>query len=165
MKALFITLKELKRKSIIDGNLDQDKLIQFVEVAQDTYIQTQLGTKLYDQLQYEVINSSVTTVNQTLIDTYIKPMLIWYSQATYIPYAAFQISNGGIYKHRSENSDSATQEEIDSLVDQAKITAEFYTQRFIDFMDQNSSDYPLYTASQDGGMKPERDQNFTGWVL
>ena len=39
MKALFITLKELKRKSIIDGNLDQDKLIQFVEVAQDTYIQ------------------------------------------------------------------------------------------------------------------------------
>jgi hypothetical protein len=165
MKALFITLKELKRKSIIDGNLDQDKLIQFVEVAQDTYIQTQLGTKLYDQLQYEVINSSVTTANQTLIDTYIKPMLIWYSQATYIPYAAFQISNGGIYKHRSENSDSATQEEIDSLVDQAKITAEFYTQRFIDFMDQNSSDYPLYTASQDGGMNPERDQNFTGWVL
>jgi hypothetical protein len=107
----------------------------------------------------------VTTANQTLIDTYIKPMLIWYSQATYIPYAAFQISNGGIYKHRSENSDSATQEEIDSLVDQAKITAEFYTQRFIDFMDQNSSDYPLYTASQDGGMNPERDQNFTGWVL
>jgi hypothetical protein len=165
MKALFITLKELKRKSIIDGNLDPDKIIQFVEVAQDTYIQTQLGTKLYDQLQSEVINDTVTSVNQTLIDSYIKPMLIWYSQATYLPYAAFQISNGGIYKHRAENSDSANQEEIESLVDQAKITAEFYTQRFIDFMDQNSSDYPLYTASQEGGMNPERDQNFTGWVL
>jgi len=91
MKALFITLKELKRKSIIGGNLDQDKLIQFVEVAQDTYIQTQLGTKLYDRLQYEIINDSVTTVNQTLIDTYLKPMLIWYSQATLIPFIAFQI--------------------------------------------------------------------------
>ena len=102
---------------------------------------------------------------ETLIDTYIKPMLIWYSQATLIPYIAFQISNGGIYKHRAENSDTATQEEIDSLVDQAKITAEFYTQRFINFMDQNSSDYPLYTTSQEGGMNPERDQNFTGWVL
>jgi hypothetical protein len=165
MKALFITLKEIKRKSIIDGNLDSDKIIQFIEVAQDTYIQTQLGTKLYDQLQSEVINDTVTSVNQTLIDSYIKPMLIWYSQATYLPYAAFQISNGGIYKHRAENSDTATQEEIDSLADQAKITAEFYTQRFIDFMDQNSSDYPLYTASQEGGMNPERDQNFTGWVL
>jgi len=165
MKALFITLKELKRKSIIGGSVDQDKLIQFVEVAQDTYIQTQLGTKLYDRLQYEIINDSVTTVNQTLIDTYLKPMLIWYSQATLIPFIAFQISNGGVYKHRSENSDSASLDEINSLVDEAKIQAEFYTQRFIDFMDQNRSDYPLYTSNQDGGMYPERDQNLTGWVL
>ncbi len=165
MKALFITLKEIKRKSIIDGNLDSDKIIQFIEVAQDTYIQTQLGTKLYDQLQYEIINDSVTSVNQTLIDDYLKPMLIWYSQATLIPFIAFQISNGGVYKHRSENADVASLDEIDSLVNDAKIQAEFYTQRFIDFMNENSSDYPLYTTNQDGGMYPERDQNLTGWVL
>ena len=30
MKALFITLKELKRKSIFDGNIDADKLVQFI---------------------------------------------------------------------------------------------------------------------------------------
>ena len=57
MKALFITLEELKRKSIIDGNVDTDKLIQFVEVAQDTYIQTQLGTVLYDKLQTDDLES------------------------------------------------------------------------------------------------------------
>ena len=165
MKALFITLNELKRKSIIDGNLDDDKLIQFVEVAQDTYIQTQLGTKLYESLQNGVINNNLSTVNATLINSYLKPMLIWYSQAEYIPYSAFQISNGGIYKHRSENADTASLEEIYKLADRAKTTAEFYTQRFLDFIDQNSSDYPLYTANQDGGMYPERDQNFTGWVL
>ena len=56
MKALFITIKELKRKSIFDGNIDGDKLIQFIEVAQDTNIQTYLGTKLYDKLQEDVIN-------------------------------------------------------------------------------------------------------------
>ncbi len=165
MKALFITLKELKRKSIIDGNVDTDKLIQFVEVAQDTYIQTQLGTKLYDALQTQVKASSLTTANETLINTYIKPMLIWFSQSEYMKYAAFQISNGGVFKHRSENSDSASLEEINNLVHQAKTTADFYTQRFIDFIDQNSEDYPLYTANQDGGMYPERDQNMTGWVL
>ena len=96
MKALFITLKELKRKSIIDGNVDTDKLIQFVEVAQDTYIQTQLGTKLYDALQTQVINSTLTTANETLVNTYLKPMLIWFSQSEYMKYAAFQISNGGV---------------------------------------------------------------------
>ena len=56
-KALFITINDLKRKSIIDGNVDADKLIQFIEVAQDTHIQNYLGGKLYNRLQALVILS------------------------------------------------------------------------------------------------------------
>ena len=165
MKALFITLDELKRKSIIDGNVDTDKLIQFVEVAQDTIIQNYLGTKLYDELQLGVINNNLSTNNATLVNTYIKPMLIWYTQATYMPYAAYQISNGGIYKHNSENATSASQSEITQLTNHAQETADFYARRFIDYMDNNSELYPNYTASQDDGMYPFRDVNFTNWVL
>lgn len=165
MKALFITLQELKRKSIIDGNVDTDKLIQFVEVAQDTVIQNYLGTKLYDTLQTQVINSTLTTDNSTLLNTYIKPMLIWYTQATYLPYAAYQISNGGVFKHNSENSTSVSESEITKLTRHATETADFYAKRFMDYMDDNSELYPDYTASQDGGMYPFRDVNFTGWVL
>lgn len=115
MKALFITLKELKRKSIFDGNLDADKLIQFVEVAQDTEIQQFLGTKLYEKLQTEIIADTLSGNYETLVNEYIKPMLIWYTQATYIPYAAYQISNGGIYKHNSENATSVDESEIKTL--------------------------------------------------
>jgi hypothetical protein len=165
MKALFITLKELKRKSIFDGNLDADKIIQFIEVAQDTEIQTYLGTKLYDKLQTDIIADSLTGNYKTLVDDYIKPMLIWYTQAAYIPYAAYQISNGGIYKHNSENATSVDQSEINSLASHATETAEFYTQRFMDYMDYNSNLYPEYIANQNDGMYPERDVNFTGWVL
>ena len=165
MKALFITLEELKRKSIIDGNVDTDKLVQFVEVAQDTVLQNYLGTRLYTTLQTQVINSSLTTDNATLVNTYIKPMLIWYTQATYLPYAAYQISNGGIYKHNSENASSVTESEITKLTRHATETADFYAKRFMDYMDDNSTLYPDYIGSQDGGMYPERDVNFTGWVL
>ena len=87
MKALFITLEELKRKSIIDGNVDTDKLIQFVELAQDTYIQTQLGTVLYDKLQTDITSDSLTGNYSTLVNTYLKPMLIWFSQSEYMKYA------------------------------------------------------------------------------
>ena len=165
MKALFITLKELKRKSIFDGNLDADKIIQFIEVAQDTEIQTYLGTKLYDKLQADIIADSLTGNYQTLVNDYIKPMLIWYTQAAFIPYAAYQISNGGIYKHNSENSTAVDQSEINALASHATETAEFYTQRFMDYMNYNSNLYPEYIANQDDGMYPERDVNFTGWVL
>jgi hypothetical protein len=165
MKALFITLKELKRKSIFDGNLDADKIVHFIEVAQDTEIQTYLGSKLYEKLQADIIANALTGDYKTLVDDYIKPMLVWYTQAAYIPYAAYQISNGGIYKHNSENSTPVDQSEINSLAGHATETAEFYTQRFMDHMNYNSSLYPEYISNQDDGMYPERDVNFTGWVL
>jgi hypothetical protein len=165
MKALFITLDELKRKSIFDGNLDTDKLIQFVEVAQDTNIQMQLGTKLYDKIQADIIANSLTGDYLSLVNTYIKPMLIWYSQVAYIPFAAYQISNGGIFKHNSENSTSVEPDEINMLVNKAKDTAEFYTERFIQYMNFNSNLFPEFITNQDEGMYPERDINYTGWVL
>ena len=146
MKALFITIKELKRKSIFDGNLDSDKIIQFIEVAQDTEIQTYLGSKLYEKLQADIIADTLTGNYKILVDDYIKPMLIWYTQAAYIPYAAYQISNGGIYKHSSENSTAVDQSEINSLTSHSTETAEFYTQRFMDHMNYNSNLYPEYIS-------------------
>ena len=108
MKALFITMTELKRKSIIDGQFDTDKLIQFVEVAQDVHIQNFLGTKLYEKVQTLItagtLDDSANADYKTLLNTHIKPMLIWYSQYTFIPFASFQISNGGIFKHSSESA-------------------------------------------------------------
>jgi hypothetical protein len=170
MKALFITLTELKRKSIIDGNLDEDKLIQFVEVAQDVHIQNFLGTKLYDKLQTLItggtLDDSANAKYKTLLNSYIKPMLIWYSQYSFIPFAAYQISNGGIFKHTSESSQSPTTDEIDKLTAKAKDFADFYTNRFFDYIDDKSSDFPEYVGSQDDGMYPDKDNNaLSGWVL
>ena len=165
MKALFITLEELKRKSIIDGNVDTDKLIQFVEVAQDTYIQTQLGTKLYDKLQDGVINNNLNTANTTLINTYLKPMLIWFTQSEYMKYAAFQISNGGVFKHTSENAETVSKNEVDFLIAKERNIAEYYTKRFIDYMSFNQSTYPEYNSNTNDDIHPDKDALFNGWVL
>ena len=59
MKALFITVKDLKAKSIISGNTDADKLIHFIEVAQDIHIQNYLGGKLYDKMQELIIDDEM----------------------------------------------------------------------------------------------------------
>jgi len=170
MKALFITLTELKRKSIIDGTLDEDKLIQFVEVAQDIHIQNYLGTKLYEKIQTlikdDTLDDSENAKYKTLLNSYIKPMLIWYSQYSFIPFASYQISNGGIFKHSSESSSSPSKEEIDALTRKAKDFADFYTNRFFDYIDEKTGDYPEYNASQPDGMHPDKDNDsLNGWVL
>ena len=169
MKALFINVNDLKRKSILSGNLDGDKVIQFIEVAQDTAIQNYLGGKLYQKLQdlitTETLFDAANNDYKVLLNDYIKPMLIWYTQANYLPFAAFTVSNGGIFKRSPENTESVTREDLSMLTAKVTDTADFYTQRFIDFMNFNSTLYPEYTGNQDGDMYPDREVQYTGFVL
>ena len=92
---LFITRTDLVKNSIIDGNVDTDKFIQFVKVAQEIEIQNYLGTKLYDKIGADISGAGLAGNYLTLVNEYVQPMLIWYAQAEYIPYAAYQIKNGG----------------------------------------------------------------------
>ena len=168
-KALFVSIADIKKKSIISGNVDPDKIVQFVEVAQDTHIQNYLGGKLYKKLQQLIVDGELDDVGnedyKTPVDTYIKPMLIWYTQADYMPFAAFSIGNGGVYKHRSENSDNVSMDELNMLAGRALETAEFYARRFMDYMDHNSTLYPEYTSTANEDMNPDRDVNFGGIYL
>jgi len=169
MKALFINVNDLKRKSILSGNLDGDKIMQFIEVAQDTHMQNYLGGKLYLKLQSLIVNDTLNdAINadyKLLLTDYLKPMLVWYTQANYIPFAAFTISNGGVFKRTPENSYEATREDLSMLTAKVTDTADFYTQRFIDFMNFNSTKYPEYTGNQELDMYPDRDVQYTGFVL
>lgn len=169
-KVLFITVKELKAKSMIDGNVDPDKLVQFIEVAQDTHIQNYLGTALYRSLQTKIgdgtIDDPANADYKNLWLDYIKPMLIWFSQSSYLPFAMFQVQNGGVYKHRSENSDAVDSREMSMLLSKVTETAEFYTRRFVDFMCDNTSKFSEYnTTTNNSDMSPDRDVNFHSWFL
>ena len=48
--ALFINRTDLVRNSIIDGNVDTDKFIQFIKIAQEIDIQNYTGTDLYNKI-------------------------------------------------------------------------------------------------------------------
>jgi len=170
MKALFISIADLKAKSIIDGNTDADKLIHQIEVAQDMHIQNYLGGRLYDKLQDLILSGDIDLpVNsdyKALRDDYIKPMLIWFTQLEYLPFAMFKIDNGGINRHRGQESDTVDFRDVDRM--QSKITdrAEFYTKRFIDYICFNSQKFPEYNNNSNGDMYPDKDaDSFSSFVL
>ena len=72
--ALFISRTDLVKNSIIDGNVDTDKFIQFIKVAQEIEIRNYLGTKLYEKLQTDIAGSGVTGNYQILLNKYVQPM-------------------------------------------------------------------------------------------
>ncbi len=49
--ALLITRDDLVRYTAVNGNVDVDKFIQFIKIAQDIHIQNYLGTKLLEKIQ------------------------------------------------------------------------------------------------------------------
>jgi len=164
-KALFISPTELKRKSILEGLVDDDKILQFIEVAQDTQIHRLLGTDLYNKFQADVIADTVAGDYLTLLNDHIKPMLTWFALAKYLPFSSVQVSNGGVFKRSPENAEAVSKEEINSLVVESNEVADFYTKVFLDYMCANSSLFPEYSTNSNGDQKPEKTYNYCSWAL
>jgi hypothetical protein len=169
-KALFITTKDIKRYSVLSGNVDPDKFIYMVEIAQDTEVQNYLGTKLLEKIQALIIagtiNDPANAVYKTLLETYVKPMTIYWALVCYMPFAAYTVANGGVYKHTSESSVTVDKDEVDYLVEKYRDIAQFYTNNFIDFMVYNQNTYPEYNANtQDDTYPDTSNADFGGWVL
>ena len=169
-KALFITTKDIKRYSVLSGNVDPDKFIYMVEIAQDTEVQNYLGTKLLEKIQDLIlagtINDPANAAYKTLLETYVKPMTIYWALVCYMPFAAYTVANGGVYKHTSESSVTVDKDEVDYLVEKYRDIAQFYTNNFIDFMVYNQNTYPEYNANtQDDTYPDTSNADFGGWVL
>ena len=163
--ALFIKREDLVRNSILDGNVDTDKFIQYIKIAQEIHIRNYLGTDLYNKISSDIISSSLSGDYLELVNTYIQPMLIHYAMVDYLPFAAYQVKNGGVFKHRSENGDAATKEEVDYLVQRERDIAEYYTRRFIDYMSFNQESFPEYYTNSNDDIHPDTNATFNGWVI
>lgn len=166
-QALFISRDDLVKFTAMNGNIDTDKFIQYIKIAQDIHIQNYLGTKLYKKLNDGIIAGNLTTDYTNLLVDYIKPMLIHWSMVEYLPFSAYTIANKGLFKHTSENATSVEKNEIDYLVEKERSIANHYTTRFIDYMIFNQAKFPEYNRNSNGDMFPDGDSinNLTGWVL
>jgi hypothetical protein len=164
-EALLITRTDLVKFTAMNGNVDTDKFIQYIKIAQDIHIQGYLGTDLLEKIKADIVASTLTGDYLTLVETYIKPMLIHWAMVEYMPFAAYTIANKGVYKHSSENSENVDKIEVDFLIEKERKIAEHYTQRFIDYICFNQSKFPEYNTNSNGDMYPNTDTNFSGWVL
>lgn len=163
--ALFVSRDEIVKFTALNGNIDTDNFVQWVKVAQDIHIQNYLGTKLFKKINDDIVAGTLAGNYLSLTNVYIKPMLIHWSMVEYLPFAAYTISNKGVYKHNSENSDTVAKEEIDFLVEKERSIAENYTRRFIDYMSFNNSLFPEYNTNSNADVYPDKQSDFAGWQL
>jgi hypothetical protein len=169
MYALLISTEDVKKFTIANGNLDADDFIEYIKISQDITIQNYLGTQLYKKLQDLILSDEINNEEfedyRSLLVTYIKPMLVHWAMVYYLPFAAYTLSNKGLFKHSSESATNVDKAEVDYLVEKERDIAESYTQRFIDFMCFNQSTYPEYNSNSNEDVNPDTNNFYGGWFL
>jgi hypothetical protein len=164
-QALLITDADLVKFTATNGNVDVDKFVQFIKIAQDIHIQNYLGTKLLEKIEADIIAGTLAGNYLSLVTTYVKPMLIHWAMVEYLPFAAYTIANKGVYKHSSENSENVDKNEVDYLTEKERSIAQHYTERFINYMCFNNNLFPEYNTNSNDDMYPDRMNNYSSWYI
>jgi hypothetical protein len=164
-EALLISRNDIVKFTALNGNIDTDSFIQWIKVAQDIHIQNYLGTNLLEKIKTDIINNTLANPYLSLLNSYIKPMLIHFAMVEYLPFSAYTIANKGVFKHTSENATSVDKNEVDFLVEKERMIAQNYTERFITYINFNNSLFPEYSNNSNADMFPSTQNNFTGWYI
>ena len=166
---LLISEQKLKDSTAINLNVDVNILLPYVLQAQTLYIEPKLGTQLYEHIKGLIQAGTIGNVGnaayKTLLDDYISFVLVNYSFYHAIPYLRFRIENGNIYSKTSENGTALSTEESQSLREEISNTAQYYTERLIEYIRNNISDFPEYSTNSGADVNPDKNAYYNGMNL
>jgi hypothetical protein len=168
MAVLFISEETIKKSTTINGNVDIELLLPYIKVAQDIHVHQLLGTDLYDKIQDDIAGvsgASLTGNYKTLVDEYIQPVLIHYSLYECLPFLSYKIMNKDIVRKISETSTPASLDDIKYMRNIVVNTAQYYAERLVDYVKNNTDLYPEYNTNSNGDLSPSKEAYFNGMNL
>lgn len=160
MKALFISRNDIINNSPLLGSVDADHLMPFIQIAQLKYIKNLLGTILYERIEGDILNGvPFTGVYKELVDDHIKPCLLWYACAEYIPFSSVQFHAAGATKHVTDVATAPTKTELDILASKSSDNAEYYALRLQNFLIAKVNQIPEYLQTTGDAREIYPDQS------
>ena len=166
---LFISEEKLKDSTAINLNVDPNLLLPYVRQAQKLYVEPKLGTDLTQKIKDLIIagtlNLPVNAAYKTLLDDYIGDMLPNWAFYHAVPFLRFKIENGNIYSKTSETGNALSTEESQSLREEVSNTAQYYTERMIEYVTNNLTLFPEYSTNSGADVNPDRNAYYNGMNL
>jgi hypothetical protein len=163
MIQLLITREQLLERTPLNGNIDTDKIVPHIITSQDIEVQTVLGTPLYFKLLAELTANTLADPYLTLYEQFVVPMAAHYTAANFYLFHAFEVANGGIYRHQSENSFTPDMADIRRLSTEQENKAVHYRARLNDYLCYYSGLFPEYQETVGAGMNPNNGTPPNQW--
>ena len=164
-EVLLINVADIKALKPLGGNVDSDKIVPYIKAAQDTDLVAIIGEALLDKLKADIDASGLTGNYLTLVNTYIKPCLAFYTMVNYITFNTYQVKNAGTFKHSAEESETIDIRELNMLTQRLQDKAEAYGRKIVRYLCANSSDFPEYGDEDSHQQPPSSSEVFHGWNL
>ena len=163
---LYISATRLKKDTAIGGSVDDNIIMPYILLAQDMNILPVIGTDLDTKLKSEIQAGTLTGAYQTLVEDYIQVALVQFSFTQLVPYLRLRfVNNAVVVMGATEQSSSATYEDLKPLMDTAENAGEFYRQRLIDYLRNNTSSFPEYSSNTGADLDPTANNYFSGIQL
>jgi len=163
---LFISEQKLKDSTAINLNVDVELLLPYVRQSQKLYVETKLGTTLTQKLKDLITAGTLGNVGneayKSLVDDYIGDMLPNWAFFHAVPFLRFKIENGNIYSKTSETGTALSTEESQHLREEVRNTAEYYTERMIDYVRNNINSFPEYNQNSGADVNPDPNAYYNG---
>lgn len=103
---LWLNSDSMSRMTSLSGNIDIDKITPIIYTQQRTKIRTILGINLYNKINNDYINDTLTGVYKEMFEEYIQDMLIYFTMGEYIVLGTPNTSNSGIHKLIPDNAET-----------------------------------------------------------
>jgi hypothetical protein len=148
--ALFLSEDFLKENTQVSKNVDIKYIKEAILWAQDSEIQTVVGTTYYNALIADIIAGTLTGVDKALMDNYIQPCLKHYVTSECVRMAHYKITNKGLQIQNSEQSQPAFKSDVDYICESELNKAQWYKARLINYLCEYSSLFPDYANPASG---------------
>lgn len=141
-----ITFAYLRAECDISNNIEDKILDNPIKQAQET-LRMILSEAFYAQVMSQFDSKSLSPANTALLTPYLKQYIAWQAYEFWLVKANFNPTRSGIRVHTDESSQIASAEEMATLLRDAKQKSAFYKGLMITFLNNNASNYSLYTTS------------------
>ena len=160
---LYISSTRLKKDSAIGGSVSDDLVMPYILLAQDMNILPILGTDLDAKLKSEIQGGTLAGVYKTLVEDFIQPALVQFRFVSLVHYLRLRfVNNAVVVMGATDQSSSATYDDLKPVMDTATDAAEFYRQRMIDYLRNNTSSFPEYTSNTGADLDPTTTNYYAG---
>jgi hypothetical protein len=144
LKPLFVSTATIKKYGVIENNVDDKLIAQTIIMVQDLQLQQILGSDLYNQIADQINASTLSVLNQTLLDEYIRDFIINATISDGAIIFNYRFSNKGVVTQSSDNQQPVSQRELELIEQKWGRMADFYAKRLSGYLEENGTDYPLW---------------------